>query len=202
MILVIFCLYLRFTNYNPFIMSKKTLYLLGIVVTILIGTWLFWKYCCPNLCNVKTPIVATNTQSNDAAGSLNSDSTDIETASVNDSSAIQSGKKLLTIYFSTGKTSIRLNDEDKANIDSIKKLMDEKSDVNLLLTGYSDNTGTDAINEIVSQNRADAVKTKLVSMGLDESRMGTAAKGSQNPIADNSTAEGRTQNRRVEVTVK
>ena len=64
--------------------------------------------------------------------------------------------------------------------------------------GHTDNDGDDAKNLLLSKKRAAAVKVKLVSMGIAAIRFTTDGKGETAPIADNSSAEGKAQNRRVE----
>lgn len=71
----------------------------------------------------------------------------------------------------------------------------------LVIHGHTDNTGTDAINNPLSQNRASSVLSYLSSQGISSSRMTARGYGSTSPIADNSSAAGREQNRRVEITV-
>lgn len=71
----------------------------------------------------------------------------------------------------------------------------------LVIHGHTDNTGTDAVNNPLSQNRAVSVKNYLAAQGISASRMTAKGYGSTSPIADNSTAAGREQNRRVEITV-
>ena len=67
--------------------------------------------------------------------------------------------------------------------------------------GHTDSTGTDAINNPLSQRRADAAKAYLVSQGVAGSRIATSGAGSTQPIASNATVDGRAQNRRVEIFV-
>ncbi|HRP18733.1 MAG TPA: OmpA family protein, partial [Ginsengibacter sp.] len=64
-----------------------------------------------------------------------------------------------------------------------------------------DNTGKEDFNQKLSENRAKSVRDYLVSKGIDESRITFAGHGINNPIADNKTAAGRAQNRRVEMTL-
>ena len=66
------------------------------------------------------------------------------------------------------------------------------------IDGHTDNTGTAAHNLTLSQQRADAVKVQLVKMGIDGSRLSTKGFGDTKPITDNSTPEGKANNRRVE----
>ena len=71
----------------------------------------------------------------------------------------------------------------------------------LVIHGHTDNTGTDAINNPLSQNRANSVLSYLSSQGISSASMTARGYGSTSPIADNSSASGREQNRRVEITV-
>lgn len=71
----------------------------------------------------------------------------------------------------------------------------------LVIHGHTDNTGSDAINNPLSQNRATSVKNYLAAQGLAAGRMTAKGYGSTSPVADNTTATGREQNRRVEITV-
>ena len=69
------------------------------------------------------------------------------------------------------------------------------------IVGYTDSTGGDAVNQPLSQNRAQSVESYLVSRGVQPQRISTQGMGAQNPVASNETAEGRAQNRRVEIFV-
>ena len=72
--------------------------------------------------------------------------------------------------------------------------------MDIAIFGHTDNTGTDAVNNPLSKNRAQSVSKFLKSKGVASSQIKTIdGQGSKNPVADNSTAEGRKQNRRVEV---
>lgn len=73
--------------------------------------------------------------------------------------------------------------------------------VTVAVVGYTDDTGGDAINGPLSVNRAKAVADALVSAGVPASEVTSRGAGAANPVADNGTAAGRAQNRRVEMTV-
>ena len=72
-------------------------------------------------------------------------------------------------------------------------------ETDITIWGHIDNTGTLAVNERVSTQRAQAVATFLNQNGIPNSRLTTAGKPYNEPVADNSTAEGRAQNRRVDI---
>lgn len=74
-------------------------------------------------------------------------------------------------------------------------------DTTLTVAGHTDNTGSDAINEPLSQRRAQAVASYLNQRGVATSRLSTVGYGSRQPVASNATAEGRAQNRRVEILI-
>lgn len=67
------------------------------------------------------------------------------------------------------------------------------------IIGHTDNTGTDAINDPLSVNRANATRSYLVNRDANGARIYTEGRGSREPIASNATAAGRAQNRRVEI---
>lgn len=89
----------------------------------------------------------------------------------------------------------------KATLDElIAQLHDENSVI--IPIGYASSPGTEQHNMELSQRRAEAVKNYLVSQGIDSERIYVASKGEQDPVADNSTAQGRALNQRVEIEVK
>jgi outer membrane protein OmpA-like peptidoglycan-associated protein len=102
-----------------------------------------------------------------------------------------------------------LFDIDKTNVKpvaqtSLKKLavsLQNNPQTNILIVGHTDSTGTAAHNMDLSIRRAGAVKSFLAGEGINTSRLDTKGKGETEPIALNSTAEGRAQNRRVEIVI-
>lgn len=74
-----------------------------------------------------------------------------------------------------------------------------KTAVNVV--GYTDSTGSNELNMRLSQQRADGVGSALITQGVEASRIRTTGAGPANPFASNSTAEGKAQNRRVEITL-
>lgn len=106
--------------------------------------------------------------------------------------------KIITyaINFETGKADIL--PESYIEINRIARIMKDNADIRFEIQGHCDTSGNDAINEPLSQARAEAIKNALVEMGIDPSRLTAVGKGSREPIASNSTDEGRSKNRRVE----
>lgn len=84
---------------------------------------------------------------------------------------------------------------------SLSKLLLNHSETNLLAVGYTDNNGTVSYNKKLSNKRAEFIKNYLVFLGMMETKIETWGLGSQNPIGDNSTEEGKLKNRRVEFIV-
>lgn len=100
------------------------------------------------------------------------------------------------INFDIDKATIR--PESMGTLNMIMNIMKNNPDIKFEIDGHTDNTGTSAHNLDLSQERADAVKTQLVSMGIDASRLTTKGLGDTKPISDNNTLEGKANNRRVE----
>lgn len=89
-------------------------------------------------------------------------------------------------------------DEQKADIASLAKFMTQYPQTGVVIEGHTDDRGSDAYNQKLSENRAKAVADSLVAdFGIAASRVSSVGKGETSPIADNNTAEGRAENRRV-----
>jgi len=110
------------------------------------------------------------------------------------------GIKSYEIDFKTG--SDKLLTHGKGILDTVVAYLNRNTGVNITIDGYTDNTGTDKINNPLSVRRAEATKAYLVSKGIAADRMTTAGFGSKDPIADNKTAAGRKKNRRIEIKIK
>jgi outer membrane protein OmpA-like peptidoglycan-associated protein len=79
--------------------------------------------------------------------------------------------------------------------------LNENPKTTVRIVGHTDSTGTDAINDPLSVNRASSVRNYLVAQGVASDRIAIDGRGSREPIADNATAEGRARNRRVDIFV-
>ena len=103
------------------------------------------------------------------------------------------------LYFNTGSSSLDANSMNQ--IENVAAIMKAYPKVNILFRGHTDNTGSAEGNKSLSASRALSVKNTLVEMGVASARINTQGMGSIDPIADNTTAEGRAKNRRIDVSV-
>lgn len=104
------------------------------------------------------------------------------------------------IYFST--SSSRILTKSNKSLDEVVNILKKNPTYIISIDGYTDNTGSEELNQRLSEARAQSVASYLVKNGIDASRIKSAGHGEANPIADNSTPEGRKKNRRVEMTLK
>jgi outer membrane protein OmpA-like peptidoglycan-associated protein len=95
-----------------------------------------------------------------------------------------------------------IRDESKPTLDKIIAMLKAESTMKLIIEGHTDSDGPTDKNQILSQQRAESVKSYLVSGGISDSRLSTKGYGESTPVAPNTTATGKAQNRRVELVVK
>ncbi|MEO5776095.1 MAG: OmpA family protein [Flavobacterium sp.] len=103
------------------------------------------------------------------------------------------------VRFDTDKSS--LTTTAKANLDKLVSVFGQYPDTDIQIYGYTDSTGTVAHNLTLSEQRAASVKSYLSGKGISSSRFKTTGLGIADPIASNDTADGRSQNRRVEFAI-
>ncbi|MCF0189555.1 MAG: OmpA family protein [Bacteroidaceae bacterium] len=103
------------------------------------------------------------------------------------------------ILFATGKTN--LTSSAQASLSEFAaNVLNQNKDMDVAIYGHTDNTGSDAVNNPLSSNRAGAVQSYLLGKGVAASQIKEVRGfGSTSPVADNSTEAGRQQNRRVEI---
>ncbi len=108
--------------------------------------------------------------------------------------------RLYGINFDVDSDIIR--DESKPTLDKIIAMLKSESDMKLTIEGHTDSDGPTEKNQTLSEERAESVKSYLVSGGVSASRLFTKGYGESTPVAPNTTTTGKAQNRRVELVVK
>ncbi|WP_373974239.1 OmpA family protein [Chitinibacter sp. SCUT-21] len=101
--------------------------------------------------------------------------------------------------FDTGKAIIKPN--MRPVLDKLAVTLNQNPVTLVRIVGHTDSTGSDAINEPLSVNRAAAVQSYLIGKNVASNRLNIEGRGSREPVADNSTTVGKAQNRRVEIFV-
>jgi outer membrane protein OmpA-like peptidoglycan-associated protein len=103
------------------------------------------------------------------------------------------------LLFATGKSTLR--DSSSNQLDKLVAFLQANPDRTVMIEGYTDSVGSEAMNAKLSLQRADAVKAYLVGRGIADQRLQAKGKGEGSPVASNDTASGRQQNRRVEIII-
>ena len=103
------------------------------------------------------------------------------------------------VYFATNKYNINMASE--ATLNKLTGVFKEYPNTNILVVGHTDNVGANDYNMTLSKNRAYAVSNYLIIKGLISSRFTTNWFGEEQPMHDNSTADGRAKNRRVNIAI-
>lgn len=103
------------------------------------------------------------------------------------------------ITFPTGQSSIK--SDFYTVLDAVADVLKEYNKTAIAISGHTDNVGRDDSNMKLSQDRANSVGQYMISRGVAGARVSTVGYGKSQPIADNSTENGRSQNRRVEIKI-
>ncbi|MBG8552773.1 OmpA family protein [Hymenobacter guriensis] len=106
---------------------------------------------------------------------------------------------LNNIFFDTDKSTLRK--ESTAELERLVALLNETPKLRIEISGHTDNVGNPAYNQKLSENRARVVVDYLITKGIDKGRLTFAGYGLTQPVASNTTKEGRQQNRRTEFKV-
>jgi outer membrane protein OmpA-like peptidoglycan-associated protein len=170
------------------------LVLLGLLSTL-------FKTCSKNTTNkndsddIKTEDTATDDFINDKDNRLQ----EKDTTAVLDEKTIKEIRtiSLPNVQFYTNSSV--LIPSSKKDLEQLAVYLLENQDIKAKIIGHTDNVGNANSNLLLSQNRAESVKTFLVSLGVNSNRIKAIGKGSTEPKASNDTDEGRLMNRRVEV---
>lgn len=106
-----------------------------------------------------------------------------------------------SVLFATGKSVLLSAAEDRlvALVDALRTM---PAGQKIMIEGHTDSVGSDATNQRLSEARAEAVRSFLIKKGLDRGRLDAIGFGESNPVAENATAEGRANNRRVEIVIE
>jgi len=86
-------------------------------------------------------------------------------------------------------------------LDRVSKVLNQYPQTTIRISGHTDSTGSNELNQRLSERRAESVKTALMGMGVSPTRMTTIGYGESKPVASNETESGRQQNRRVEIRI-
>jgi len=106
-----------------------------------------------------------------------------------------------TLHFNFQFNSVDLDPEASRYFDELAEVLHENPEIKINLTGHTDNIGSDKFNIKLSLSRAMAIKDYLITKGISADRITAEGRGMREPKYDNTTDEGRAQNRRVELTI-
>ena len=109
-------------------------------------------------------------------------------------------KAAQNIFFATG--SAKLLPKSFKSLKDVAQIMQDNPSYKIDVDGHTDNTGSNELNQKLSESRANSVKQYLMDNGVDESRIVATGYGEDKPIEDNKTAAGRAKNRRVEMRLR
>lgn len=107
----------------------------------------------------------------------------------------------LAVTFDFGQSEPHFADGDEATLRQLASAMLADPATRVTVTGHTDSVGSADVNMRLGQQRANAVRQRMIALGIPADRITTASRGEEQPVAPNDTAEGRAQNRRVVIRV-
>ena len=114
--------------------------------------------------------------------------------------ALKAAGESVTVHFETGGADLKFKPEEQPIIDEICAVMVEDKSMRIVITGHTDNTGNADQNlKVWGKKRAESLKAYMVKQGVSSDQIKCESKGQNEPVADNSTAEGRALNRRANI---
>ena len=178
-------------------MSKKFLFIASILLAIIVGAILFWKYCCCG--DEKRTAEETLVPDEQLAEPVAP-----EPEPATDWQAVKQelNGDPLTPVFEPYQTERTLGQAELNMLDRIWDYMQNNPGGSLLVTGHTDISGSRELNMRLSRERAEFIKGVLVDKGIAAEKITASFKGPDEPAHDNSTFEGRAKNRRAVVLVK
>lgn len=103
------------------------------------------------------------------------------------------------VLFNTGRAEI--NPGATRTLDQLARFLKENAGRSVDIEGFTDSVGSEHMNQVLSERRANRVKNALVERGVETNRISARGRGEDSPVANNQTAAGRQQNRRVEIII-
>ena len=186
-------------------MTKKGLYLAGILLTILIGTLLYWMFCCECKVNDKTVVVENGVQHSvtvNAIPDTDGDGVNDELDKCPQTPGIAENQGCPEMILNYKRAEATLSTEDKVQLDSVVKFLNNHPTVNIIIEGHTSTLGETEYNQKLSEKRAANSVEYMVSKGIDAGRLSAVGYGEQYPVGDNATEEGRAQSRRTIIKIK
>lgn len=106
---------------------------------------------------------------------------------------------LKNMFFATNQTKILATSEQA--LQELYRLLNENTDIRIRIIGHTDDVGSDASNQVLSEGRSSSIKREMVKRGIDAGRIETIGHGEKDPIVANDSDEHRQMNRRVEIEI-
>jgi OmpA-OmpF porin, OOP family len=186
-------------------MTKKGLYLAGILLTILIGTLLYWMFCCECKVNEKTVVIENGMQDSvtvNAIPDTDGDGVNDEMDKCPKTPGIADNQGCPEMVLLYKKAEAALSEDDKVQLDKVFTFLNNHPTVNISIEGHTSTLGETDFNQKLSETRAANSVEYLISKGIDAGRLSAVGYGEQYPVGDNATEEGRAQSRRTVIKIK
>jgi outer membrane protein OmpA-like peptidoglycan-associated protein len=177
---------------------RPLVYIIIAVLIVAVGSWYVFLNNTPKLDNASSSLQGEqSTDSLKITAAITKKDKAITSSEISNEVSIQNK---IPVSFASG--AITFDTIDQPAVNDILKTLSTNPNLSLEIRGYASSEGSLAMNQSISQARADAFKDYMVSKDVSKDRIRAMGKGIENPIASNQTVAGRKKNRRVEIDIR
>ncbi|MDA9036381.1 OmpA family protein [Flavobacteriaceae bacterium] len=186
-------------------MPKKTTYLIGIVVTIILGSLCHWYFCCKCCCDIncthkakKDLQIIKETPEIIVAPTV---PTVKEDPPKTEETKQPVPEKIVFDSYGSGSSFDSLDENQRETLKELAAYLNRNPKATCLITGHTDSDGGAEFNKKLGLKRADYIKKQLINLKVDPMKIKTDSKGESEPLFTNDTPQGKAKNRRTDIII-
>ncbi len=185
-------------------MPKKTIYLIGIVVTIILGSLFHWYLCCKCCCDINCTHKAKEdlqiikeTPEIMVAPTIPAKEDPPKTEEIKQSVP----EKTVFDSYGSGNSFDSLDENQRETLNKLAAYLNSNPKATCIITGHTDSDGAAEFNKNLGLKRAEYIKKQLINLKVDPMKIITDSRGESEPLFTNDTPQGKAKNRRTDIII-